>query len=158
MEYKTESDQKFDQIFNAIEEREITPKQGIFFDGQIFDAHKLLSDIFRSARSSIYIIDNYLDDSILALLSKQDKNVVVKIFSGKINPQLKLDVKKYNEQYPCVELIKLTKAHDRFIIIDEKQVYHLGASLKDLGKKWFAFTKMDNNGRLLIDHLKRLMP
>ena len=157
LEYKTDADKKFDQIFNAIEEYQITPAQGIFLDGQIFDAHKLLSDIFRSARSSIFIIDNYLDDSILTLLSKRNKNVIVKIFTGKITPQLKLDVKKYNEQYPHVELIKLTKAHDRFIIIDEKQVYHLGASLKDLGKKWFAFTKMDNDGRLLIDHLKRFM-
>ncbi|KQC07836.1 MAG: hypothetical protein APR54_05505 [Candidatus Cloacimonas sp. SDB] len=156
LEHKTESDRKFNQIFNAIEEYQITPKQGIFFDGQIFNAYKLLSDIFRSAVSSIFIIDNYIDDSILTLLSKRDKNVTVKIFSGKINSQLKLDVQKYNEQYPSVELIKLTKAHDRFIIIDEKHVYHLGASLKDLGNKWFAFTKMDNDGRLLIDHLKGL--
>ena len=154
LEYKAETDQKFNQIFNAIEEREITPKQGIFFDGQIFDAHKLLSDIIRTAKRSIMIIDNYIDDTILALLTKRKKNVIVKIFTAKITKQMKLDVQKYNEQYPKVELIELTKAHDRFIIIDEKQVYHLGASLKDLGNKWFAFTKMNNDGILLIDHLK----
>ena len=154
LEYKTEADKKFDQIFNAIEEYQITPAQGIFFDGQIFDAFKLLSDIIRSAKKSIFIIDNYIDDSILALLSKRKKNVVVKIFTAKPTKQMKLDVRKYNEQYPKVELIELTKAHDRFIIIDEKQVYQLGASLKDLGKKWFAFTKMDNDGILLIEYLK----
>ena len=154
LEYKAETDRKFDQIFNAIEEREITPKQGIFFEGQIFDAHKLLSDIIRTAKQSIMIIDNYIDDTILALLTKRKKNVIVKIFTAKITKQMKLDVQKYNEQYPKLELIELTKAHDRFIIIDEKQVYHLGASLKDLGNKWFAFTKMNNNGILLIEHLK----
>ncbi|MCK4311898.1 MAG: ORF6N domain-containing protein [Candidatus Cloacimonetes bacterium] len=154
LEYKTKSDKKFDQIFNAIEEREITPKQGIFFEGQIFDAFKLLSDIIRTAKKSITIIDNYIDDSILALLTKRKKEVDVKIFTGKITKQMKLDVQKYNEQYPKVELLELTEAHDRFIIIDEKQVYHLGASLKDLGKKWFAFTKMNNDGILLIEYLK----
>jgi len=154
LEYKAETDQKFDQIFNAIEEREITPKQGIFFDGQIFDAYKLLSDIIRTAKRSITIIDNYIDDSILALLTKRKKNVIVKILTVKITKQMKLDVQKYNEQYPKVELIELTESHDRFIIIDENHVYHLGASLKDLGKKWFAFTKMNNVGILLIEHLK----
>ncbi len=156
LEYKAETDKKFDQIFNAIEEREITPKQGIFFEGQIFDAHKLLSDIIRTAKRSIFIIDNYIDDTILALLTKRKKNVNVKIFTGKITKQMKLDVQKYNEQYPKLKLIELTKAHDRFIIIDEREVYHLGASLKDLGNKWFAFTKMNNDGILLIEYLKRI--
>ena len=152
-----ETDQKFEQIFKAIEEKSIKPKQGIFFDGQIFDAYKLLIDIIKKADKSIFIIDNYIDESILILLTKRKPEVDVKIFTKNITKQMKLDIEKYNEQYPKAQLIKLNKAHDRFIVIDNKEVYHLGASFKDLGKKWFAFTKMDNDSLTLIEQLNKIM-
>ena len=152
-----DTDVKLEQILNAIESKQIKPKQGIFFDGQIFDAYKLLIDIVKDAQKSIFIVDNYIDESILTLLIKRKPKINVKIFTKNITKQMKLDVKKYNLQYPKVELIKLNKAHDRFIVIDNKEVYHLGASLKDLGKKWFAFTKMDNDSIALIEQLNKII-
>ena len=143
LEHKAETDAKFDRIFNAIESKEIQPKQGIFFDGQIFDAYKFVSDLLRSAKKSIIIIDNYLDDSVLTHLSKRKNNVKVTLLTNNISRSLALDVKKFNKQYPAIEIKKLKDSHDRFIIIDNISVYHFGASLKDLGKKWFAFSKMD---------------
>ena len=143
IEYKVETDQKFEQIFNAIEERSIKPKQGIFFDGQIFDAYRFVSDLFRTAKKSIIIIDNYIDDTVLTHLTKRHNTVSVTILTKTISKQLALDVKKFNEQYPTIEIKEFDNSHDRFLIIDDKTVYHFGASLKDLGKKWFAFSKMD---------------
>jgi len=153
IKFEGEADEKFNKIFNAIEEKEITPKKGIFFDGQIFDACKFVSDIFRSAGKSIVVIDNYIDDSVLTLLSKKKKNVWVKIYTKKISKQLAFDTKKYNEQYSDLEIQELNKSHDRFIIIDDKIVYHIGASLKDLGKKWFAFSKFDKDVLSLLEKL-----
>ena len=138
-----ETDKRMENVLNAIESKEILPKQGIFFDGQIFDAYKFISDLFRSAEESIVIIDNYLEDSVLIHLTKRRKNVKVILFTRNIPGQLALDVKKFNKQYQEIEIKKFEKAHDRFIIIDNTTVYHFGASLKDLGKKWFAFSKMD---------------
>ena len=155
LEQKVETDEKFDRIFNAIESKEITPKQGIFFDGQIFDAYKFVSDLIRRAKKSIIIIDNYIDDSVLLLLTKRKKSVTVKIFTKTISKQLALDVKKYNSQYPPVEIKKFKYAHDRFIIIDDKEVFHFGASLKDLGKKWFAFSKLEKDAFRLMERLER---
>jgi len=154
IEHKAETDQKFEQIFNAIEKRSIKPKQGIFFDGQIFDAYKFVSDLIRRAKKSIIIIDNYIDDSVLLLLTKRKKSVTVKIFTKTISKQLALDVKKFNEQYPAIEIKEFKYAHDRFIIIDDKEVFHFGASLKDLGKKWFAFSKMDIGAFEMLTRLK----
>ncbi len=154
LEHKAETDEKFDQIFNAIESKEITPKQGIFFDGQIFDAYKFVSDLIRRAKKSIIIIDNYIDDSVLQLLTKRKKSVTVKIFTKTISKQLALDMKKYNSQYPPVEIKKFKYAHDRFIIIDDKEVFHFGASLKDLGKKWFAFSKLEKEAFRLMERLE----
>lgn len=151
-----ETDSKLEQIFSAIESKEIKPKQGIFFEGQIFDAYKLLTDIVKSAENSIYIIDNFIDETILTLLTKRKLKVDVKIFTKNITKQMQLDVNKYNKQYPKTELLQLDKAHDRFIVIDKKDVYHLGASLKDLGKKWFAFTKIKNDSISLIEQLERI--
>lgn len=151
-----ETDSKLEQIFSAIESKEIKPKQGIFFEGQIFDAYKLLTDIVKSAENSIYIIDNFIDETILTLLTKRKPKVDVKIFTKNITKQMQLDVNKYNKQYPKAELLQLDKAHDRFIVIDKKDVYHLGASLKDLGKKWFAFTKIKNDSISLIEQLERI--
>ena len=122
----------------------LIPAQGIFFEGQVFDAYELASKIIRSATKSIYLIDNYIDESTLTQLSKKNKNVFVTLLTKNSSKQLELDIKKANEQYGNFELKTFNKSHDRFLIVDEKTVYHLGASLKDLGKKWFAFTKMDS--------------
>ena len=138
-----ENDQKFDKIFSLMERGDIKPKQGILFDKQVFDAYKYVCDIVKSADKSISIIDNYVDESVLILLSKRKKGVKAKIYTKKISAQLKLDVKKFNEQYDPVEVVEFENSHDRFIVIDEKVIYHFGASLKDLGKKWFGFSKME---------------
>ena len=120
----------------------LQPKEGVFFNGQIFDAYALVADLIRQAKNRIVVIDNYIDDSVLVQLSKRQPGVTVDIYDGQISRQLRQDVEKHNEQYPGVNLHKYTKAHDRFLIIDE-EVYHIGASLKDLGKKLFAFSKME---------------
>ena len=131
----------------------LQPKEGVFFNGQIFDAYALVADLIRQAKNRIVVIDNYIDDSVLVQLSKRQPGVTVDIYDGQISKQLRLDVEKHNEQYPGVTLHKYTKAHDRFLIIDE-EVYHIGASLKDLGKKLFAFSKMDVlTGTDLLDGL-----
>lgn len=157
IEYKADADQKFEQIFNAIEERSIKPKQGIFFDGQIFDAYKFVSTLIRTARKSIVLIDNYVDDGVLTLLSKAGKKIKITILTKAISGQLALDVKKYNEQYPPITVKKFRNSHDRFLIIDGKTVYHFGASLKDLGKKWFAFSKFDKEALTLLDKLSEVI-
>ncbi len=121
------------------------PNQGVFFDGQVFDADELASKIIRSAVKSIILIDNYIDENTLTQLAKKNQEVKVLLLSKTINKQLALDVKKVNEQYGNFEIKEFTVSHDRFLIIDESEVYHLGASLKDLGKKWFAFSKLDKS-------------
>lgn len=137
------TDKKIDAVLNAIERKEIQPKQGIFFDDQIFDAYKFVADLIRTAQRSITIIDNYIDDTVLIHLTKRNNGVKVTIFTKTISKQLALDIKKFNAQYPPIDIKEFKNSHDRFIIIDDKTVYHFGASLKDLGKKWFAFSKMD---------------
>ncbi|MBI2135561.1 ORF6N domain-containing protein [Candidatus Woesearchaeota archaeon] len=146
-------DKRFEQVFKAIESKSIKPEKGIFFDGQIFDSYKFVSDIIRTAKKSIVLIDNYIDDSVLTLFSKRNNNVQAIIFTKEISKQLSLDLAKYNSQYPSIELKEFKQSHDRFIIIDNKEVYHFGASLKDLGKKWFAFSKFDKDAFKLLDKL-----
>lgn len=138
-----ESDQKFELVFKALESKEVVPNQGIFFDGQVFDAYELTSRIIRSAQRNIVLIDNYIDETTLTHLSKKKKGVKVLLLTKNPGRQLSLDIKKADEQYGDFEARGFSHSHDRFLIIDEKEVYHLGASLKDLGKKWFAFSKMD---------------
>jgi hypothetical protein len=121
------------------------PQQGVFFEGQVFDAYELASKIIRSAKQHIVLIDNYINESTLTHISKKEDGVQVLILTKTLSKQLTLDVKKANEQYGQFEVRPFTKSHDRFLIIDHTQVYHLGASLKDLGKKWFAFSKMDTH-------------
>ncbi|AXJ00686.1 Virulence protein RhuM family protein [Cyclonatronum proteinivorum] len=121
------------------------PRQGVFFDGQVFDAYELTSKIIRSAKQSIVLIDNYINENTLTHLSKKADGVQVLLLTKTISKQLTLDVKKANEQYGFFEAKPFSKSHDRFLIIDNSEVYHLGASLKDLGKKWFAFSKMDKS-------------
>ncbi|MBN2395101.1 MAG: ORF6N domain-containing protein [Candidatus Atribacteria bacterium] len=153
LEYKTVSDSKFNKIFEAIEQKQIKPKQGIFYEGQIFDAYKFVSDLFRSAKNTIIIIDNYIDDSVLTHLSKKKKSVEVMIYTKNLSAQLKLDAEKFNSQYKNLTLKKFNKSHDRFIIIDNKDIYHFGASLKDLGKKWFAFSKFEKEALKILEKL-----
>ena len=121
----------------------LPPKQGIFFDGQIYDAYSFVAELVRSAKRRIVLIDNYIDDTMLTLLSKREAGVEAVIYTGKISKQLQLDIDKHNAQYAPVEVRTFSKAHDRFLIIDEK-VYLIGASIKNLGKKWFGFTLMEN--------------
>nr|WP_315254567.1 ORF6N domain-containing protein [uncultured Flavobacterium sp.] len=145
-----DADQKFEEIFKALESGKLYSEKGIFYNGQIFDAYTFVSDIIRSAQSSIILIDNYVDDTVLTLLGKRNCNVTATIYTKSISNQLRLDVQRYNSQYPPVEVEIFSNAHDRFIIIDNTELYHIGASLKDLGKKWFAFSRMDIEiGRVL---------
>ncbi|HOE38768.1 MAG TPA: RhuM family protein [Bacteroidales bacterium] len=136
--------EKVDEISFQIKTSEL-PTQGVFFDGQVFDAYELASKIIRSAKNNIVLIDNYIDETTLTHLAKKSKNVKILLLTKNINKQLQLDVQKANAQYGNFEIKTFTLSHDRFIIIDNTEVYHLGASLKDLGKKWFAFTKMNKN-------------
>ncbi len=135
---------KIDEI-NLQLNTNLPPNQGIFFDGQIFDAYTLVADLVRKANKQITLIDNYVDDSVLTLFSKKSRDVNCDIFTKNINEQLGQDAEKFNQQYGKLTLHRFDKAHDRFLILDNKEVYHIGASLKDLGKKWFAFTKMDKS-------------
>ncbi len=140
-----ETDNKFEQVFKTLESRYEIPNQGVFFDGQVFDAYELASKIIRSSKKSIILIDNYIDENTLTHLAKKGKDVKVLLLTKTVSKQLTLDVKKANEQYSNFEIKLFTKSHDRFLIIDYTEVYHLGASLKDLGKKWFAFSKLEKN-------------
>ena len=138
-----ETDKKIDKIFNALESKDAIPKCGVFFDGQIFDAYVLANKIIKSAKQSIVLIDSYIDESVLTMLGKKAKNVKVTLLTKDISKQLNLDIAKFNQQYPIMEIKNFNLSHDRFLIIDGKEVYHLGASLKDLGRKWFAFSMME---------------
>lgn len=133
----------------------LPPNQGVFFDGQIFDAYVFISDLIKSAHESIIIIDNYIDESILTMLSKRNSNVSALIYTHSISKQLHLDLRKHNQQYPEIQVKIYKKAHDRFLIIDTKDIYHIGASLKDLGKKWFAFSKININSKEIINKLNQ---
>jgi hypothetical protein len=135
------TDERFEQVFKALEDKTIKPKQGIFFDGQVFDAYAFVCDLIRSASHRIILIDNYLDESVLVLLAKRKNGVSVHLLTKTISRQLVQDIAKFNAQYPTIEVKEFKLAHDRFLIIDD-DIYHIGASLKDLGKKWFAFSKM----------------
>lgn len=155
-----EHDQKFDLIINT----GLKPAEGIFFDGQIFDAWQFASGLIKDANRSIILIDNYIDETVLALFAKRKEGVSARIFTGKITKQLETDLLKHNAQYPAIEVKTFTHSHDRFLIIDEKTVYHIGASLKDLGKKpvvsgaepWFAFSKINLDIQVLLNRLESL--
>jgi hypothetical protein len=131
----------------------LPPKEGIFYDGQIFDAYKFVSDIVKTARKSIILIDNYVDESVLMLLAKRNNKVKATIYTEKLDKQLQCDIEKHNKQYPPVVVEVFKKSHDRFLIIDQSMVYHIGASLKDLGKRWFAFSKMEMSAGEILKHL-----
>ena len=145
-------DENFNTLFKALEDKSLKPKQGIFYDGQTFDAYLFVADIIKGAKQSIILIDNFVDETVLTLFSK-NKNIKVTIYTKSISNQLKLDLKKYNAQYNHIEIKKFNASHDRFLIVDENEVYHIGASLKDLGKKWFGFSKMDSESFKMIERL-----
>jgi len=147
------TNEKISKIFDEINNKLIPANQGIFFDGQIFDAWKFVSDLIRTANISIILIDNYIDDRVINLFSKISKNIKIKIYTSNLNRQIITDIEKFNSQYQVIELIELKKSHDRFIIIDNCKIYHIGASLKDLGKKWFAFSLLEMDANLIIDKL-----
>jgi phage regulator Rha-like protein len=136
-----EHDENFNKLFNALEQKQLTPRQGIFFNGQVFDAFVFISKLIKSAKNRIVLIDNYVDENTLLLLSGKNSEVSVRIYTKNINPKLIMAKDKFNEQYSNLDVTRFDDSHDRFIIIDN-EVYHIGASLKDLGKKWFAFSKL----------------
>ena len=143
---------KVENISNSLENKTLKPKQGIFYNGQIFDAYVFINDLFKIAVDEIILIDNYIDETVFTLFSKYP-NIKIKIYTKIISKQLKLDLQKYKTQYQNIELLEFKNSHDRFLIFDKKEIYHIGASLKDLGKKWFAFSKFDIES---FDILKRL--
>ena len=144
-----EHDFKIEQLLHA----KLQAQQGIFFDSQLFDAYVFVSDLVKSAKKSIVLIDNYVDETVLLLLSKRIDTVKATIYTEKITPQFQLDINKHNAQYEPVGVEIEKKSHDRFLIIDENQVYHLGASVKDLGKKWFAFSRLHIDANSILSRL-----
>uniref|UniRef100_UPI0035656BB7 RhuM family protein n=1 Tax=Bacteroides fragilis TaxID=817 RepID=UPI0035656BB7 len=149
-------DRQLEELTNKVDffvRTSLPPLEGVFFDGQIFDAYKFVIDLIKSAKQSIILIDNYVDESVLLMLSKRRSGVSATIYTYKINAQLQLDLEKHNDQYPPIDIRTNKNSHDRFLIIDQTEVYHIGASLKDLGKKLFAFSKMSVNATILIKML-----
>ena len=136
-------DHRIDEIFRRLDEGMYKPKQGIFFDNQIYDAYSFVSELIKSAKQRIILIDNYVDETVLTLLDKREDTVSAIIYTQQISRQLRLDVDRHNIQYPPIEISVFCRSHDRFLCIDDT-VYHVGASIKDLGKKWFAFSKMED--------------
>lgn len=154
---QSQTDQKFEKIFRALETKNQIPTQGVFFEGQVFDAYELFSKIIRKAKTHITLIDNYIDETTLIHLAKKNPKVQALILTHPISKELELDIHKVNQQYGNFKLKKFNKNHDRFLIIDQKQIYHLGASLKDLGKKLFAFSLLDiSSVQDLLNRVKEL--
>jgi len=144
---------KVTHIDMKLQDKSLTSTQGIFYDGQVFDAYVFIAKLIKSSKISIKLIDNYIDESVLTLFSK-NQNIQVTLYTSNISKQLKLDLEKYNTQYVPIEVKKLDISHDRFLIIDDTIIYHIGASLKDLGKKWFAFSKMDEGSFGILERLR----
>lgn len=150
-----ETDQKFEQVFSALESKEKAPDKGIFFEGQIFDAYVFVAELIKKATKNIILVDNYVDETVLMLLAKRNNDVMACIYTKQINPQLQSDLKKHNGQYPAIEIKTITDAHDRFLLHDDKELYHIGASLKDMGKKWFAFSRMDDFAPEILNRIQK---
>ena len=140
--HQESTDQKVEEIFRRLDDDNTKPTEGILFDGQIFDAYKFVTERIREAKKRIVLIDNYIDETVLAMLDKRGKDVTAKVYTKNISRQLSLDFDKHNAQYAPIEVEQFDRAHDRFLCIDDT-VYLIGASIKDLGKKWFGFTKID---------------
>lgn len=149
---QTDTEQKIEEVFKRLDNGKVQPSQGIFFDGQIFDAYTFVSDLIRSAKKRIILFDNYVDDSVLAMLDKRADGVSAQIYTRTLTPQLTLDLQRHNAQYSPIAINEFQNAHDRFLCIDDT-VYHIGASLKDLGKKWFAFGRMEVDTDMLLQKM-----
>ena len=148
-------DRQLEELTNKVDffvRTSLPPVEGIFFDGQIFDAYKFASDLIKSARQSLVLIDNYVDESVLLMLSKRQPGVTATIYTQRITPQFRLDLDRHKDQYPPVDVRTCKLSHDRFLIVDDA-VYHIGASLKDLGKKWFAFSKLSLPAEMITNLL-----
>lgn len=150
-QHQIATDQRIDHVFQLLEAGQ-KPQQGIFYDGQVFDAYTFVSDLIRSAKKRIVLLDNYVDDTVLTLLDKRKKTVSAEIYTLKIPPQLSLDISKHNAQYRPIKVTTFDRTHDRFLCIDST-VYHIGASLKDLGKKWFAFSRLEMSAEELLNKI-----
>ena len=146
-------DENFNKLFSALEDKTLKPSEGIFYDGQIFDSYSFINDLLKLAQKEVILIDNYIDDTVFTLFSKYP-NINFIIYTNNISKQLKLDFEKYQKQYKNITLKTFKDCHDRFLILDKKEMYHLGASLKDLGKKWFAFSKMNFSIDGILSKLK----
>ena len=151
--FEIKTDTKIELVLNALEDKNQKPDEGIFYDGQIYDAYIFVNDLLKNAKNEVLLIDNYIDDSVFTLFSKY-QNVKFTIYTSTITKQLNLDYQKYKSQYKNIELFEFKKAHDRFFIIDKTDIYHLGASLKDLGKRWFAFSKFESRALEILEKLK----
>jgi len=150
--HQSESDQKIEEIFQRLDEGRTNPQDGIFFDGHVFDAYVFISNLIKKAKNEIILIDNYIDESVLNVLSKRNENVNATIYTARISPQFQLDLERYNSQYQPITVNTFNRSHDRFLIIDD-EVYHIGASLKDLGKKWFAFSILNFSKEEIVGRL-----
>ena len=144
-----EHDRKIDFFIKT----SLPPVEGVFYDGQLFDAYKFVADLIRTATKSLILIDNYIDDTVLTLFTKRIPGVSVTIYTAQISKQLSLDLQRHNSQYEPIDIRRFKQSHDRFLIIDDRELYHIGASLKDLGKKWFAFSKMQLDIKDVLKHL-----
>jgi hypothetical protein len=142
-QHQAETDNRLDEVFRLLDEARPAPKQGIFFDGQVYDAYQLVSDLVRKAKKSIVLIDNYIDDTVLTVLDKRKKGVKATVYTKRLTKQLQLDLQRHNRQYAAIEVRSFNKTHDRFLLIDN-DVYHLGASVKDLGQRWCAFSRIND--------------
>lgn len=149
---------QFDKVFSELANKNtLEPTQGVFFEGQIFDAYRFVSDLLRQAKHSVVLIDNYIDDRVLDQLNKRASGVTATILCKKVSRSLQNDLDRHNAQYPAISAVEFEHSHDRFLILDGHIVYHLGASLKDLGKKWFAFSKLDESGLKVMDRVRALL-
>ena len=142
-QHQAETDNRLDEVFRLLDEARPAPKQGIFFDGQVYDAYQLVSDLVRKAKKSIVLIDNYIDDTVLTVLDKRKSGVKATVYTKHLTKQLQLDIQRHNQQYAAIEVLTFHKSHDRFLLIDN-EVYHLGASVKDLGQRWCAFSRISD--------------
>ena len=141
-QHQQETDKRIDEVFRRLDEGNAKPKQGVFYNGQVYDAYTFVSDLIKSAKKRIVLIDNYVDETVLTLLDKRDNNVSAIIYTQQISRQFQLDIDRHNAQYAPIDVETFRLSHDRFLCIDD-DVYHIGASIKDLGKKWFGFSKME---------------
>lgn len=152
--FSQETSDKFEVLFSALENQSLKKLQGVFYDGQVFDAYAFISDLIKQAKESIILLDNYIDETVLTQLSKASPKIKIYLLTKNISNALKLDIKKYNEQYHNLISIEFNLAHDHFLILDKKEIYHIGASLKDLGKKWFAFSKLEEESFGLMQRIE----